>query len=172
MVDIADYFTQPLYFGSKTVEFKIGCEIDLLNRLMSLYRQAKGCFGVTDAKRLIPLFRKAITFSSVFGTSGGGVMVQARKAGETESVSFSILKETNSEIIPALLPAIAAQMILEGTLNFSGIAKLPDWLTQDRLKNELSRRNVHLMMKPRGSKSWVAFTAVRQKEPRGGSLVI
>jgi hypothetical protein len=51
-------------------------------------------------------------------------------------------RETDGHIIPALLPAIAARMILEKEISFKGIADLRTWISFDQFLAELNSRGV------------------------------
>src|SRR5207249_8927181 len=83
VVDIADYFLQPSYFGVKTVEFKIGSELDILNRTLSAVRQFKRVLNSKNADWLLPMSKALIYAASLFGTSQGGVMVEV--SGQTHA---------------------------------------------------------------------------------------
>lgn len=141
--DIADYFLQPMYFGVKTVEFKIGSELDILNRGLSGLHQAKR-LGFKSLDWPWPVFRALIHVASLFGTSQGGVVVQVSVENHiaARSMSLGVLVEESGEVIPAILPSVATQMILQGEVTCAGIVPLPDWLPRTRLTKELTKRQV------------------------------
>ena len=60
----------------KTVEFKIGSELDVLNRMLSGLRQFKRALHFKKWNWLLPPSRALIYAASLFGTSQGGVMVE------------------------------------------------------------------------------------------------
>jgi hypothetical protein len=74
VVDIADYFLQPIYFGVNNVEFKIGSELDLLNRTLSGLRLFKKVSRLKIVDWLLPTSRALIYAASLFGTSQGSVI--------------------------------------------------------------------------------------------------
>jgi short subunit dehydrogenase-like uncharacterized protein len=71
VVDIADHFIQPRYFGTKTVEFRIGSELRALNVLLSTVRRMRQALKI-PAGWLIPIGRALIHIAAPFGSSGGG----------------------------------------------------------------------------------------------------
>jgi hypothetical protein len=157
VVDIADYFVQPRYFGTRTVEFKIGAELDFLNRSLSFVGWLKRLLRASNVDWLVPIARPFILFCSLFGTSRGAVMVHASD-GQANPVTawWAAFREERGEIIPAILPSIAAQMILNRGLRFSGLAPLPDWLSRERFIEEMTKRQVKLATKSNGD-SWTGI---------------
>jgi hypothetical protein len=144
VVDIADYFTQVKLFGAKTVEFKIGSEFGWLNRGLSGVREFRRVLGLRSLQPFVPLFRGLLGLASYLGTSRGAVLVEA--GAETSSgmreMKLAVFRETDGHIIPALLPSIAARMILNGEVSHPGIPHLGEWLDFERLLEELSARGV------------------------------
>ncbi len=159
VVDIADYFTQPLYFGAKSVEFKIGSELDLLNRGLAAFRLAREWLGIRNARRFIPFFRKVIGAARLFGSSQGALMVEVTDSGTTpeRTMSICVFREENGETIPAILPGVATRMILDGELCFSGIASLPDWISFTRFASELGARGVRMATKLEADDGWTPW---------------
>lgn len=155
VVDIADYFLQPKYFGVHNVEFKIGSEMDFLNRSLSIVRQLKLVLGMKSLDWLMPISRALILITSPFGTSQGGVMVEVSGKGGIGRMKIyvSALAEKRGEIIPAILPSVAAKMILEEKIPTHGIVPLSDWLSTEMLAAELAKRRVKLTANSEGR--WV-----------------
>jgi hypothetical protein len=152
VVDVADYFLQPIYFGVKNVEFKIGSELDLLNHALSGLRRFKGALNLKNMDYLMPVSRALIYAASFFGTSQGGVMVEV--SGKTNAgkrtMWLSVLSGEKGQVIPALLPSLAAQMLLRGEVTCRGIVPLPDWLSRQRFVEELSKRRLKMAEKTEG----------------------
>ena len=148
VVDIADYFLQPKYFGVNEVEFKIGSELFLLNFSLSVVRKLKRAAGAQRIDWLTPIARGLVLLMSPFGTSQGGVMVEVSGKGPDGSrkILMSIFAEQHGEIIPAILPSVAAQMILQQKIPFSGIVPLPEWLSRETLAHELTKRQAKIVI--------------------------
>lgn len=149
VVDIADYYLQPMYFGVKDVEFKIGSELDFLNRMLAGLREFKRTLGSVNVDWLLPICRVLIQAAALLGTSQGGVMVEV--SDQNRSMSLSVFAAEHGEIIPALLPSLATQMLLRGEINQRGIVRLPDWLSREGLLNELAARNLRMATKIEGT---------------------
>jgi hypothetical protein len=143
VVDIADHFIQPRYFGTRTVEFRIGSELGVLNWLLSAVRRARLAFGI-PLGWLVSMGRAPIQIAALFGSTAGGVMVEvAGYAGdERRSEAWCVLAGHGGERIPSMIAAIAAGMVLRKEITGGGIVPLPDWITRDRLIQELSARGI------------------------------
>ena len=160
VVDIADYFLQRLYFRVQTVEFKIGSELDLLNRSLSALRSLKCFLGLKRLNWIMPLSRMLIDLASWFGTSQGAVMVEVSGEGKVgvQKMSLSVFAERHGEVIPSILASIAAHKILTGEVGYSGIVRLPDWLSKDTFIAELSKRQIQLAIKESDSNGWELYS--------------
>ncbi len=156
VVDVADYFLQPIYFGVKNVEFKIGSELDLLNRTLSGLREFKEALNLKNVNWILAMSRALIYAASLIGTSHGGVMVEVsgKHNGEDRTMWLSVLSGEKGQVIPALLPSLAAQMLFRGEVTYRGIVPLPDWLSRQRFVEELSKRRLKMAEKTEGI--WVA----------------
>jgi hypothetical protein len=154
VVDIADHFTQPLYFQTQTVEFRIGSELRALNLLLSSVRRLRQVFGI-PLRWLIPIGRALIHASAVLGSTSGGVMVEVAGCSDSEShvETWCVFASEGGERIPAILPAIAAEMVLRGEITGSGIVPLPDWIAPDRLLAELAARGIKVVVRLQGRES-------------------
>ena len=161
VVDIADYFLQPLYFGVETVEFKIGSELDVLNRALSALREFKELLGLKSVDWLLPMSKALIYAASLFGTSHGGVMVEVsgHREGIKGNISLGVFAVEHGEVIPAILPSVATQMILHGEIAAKGIVPLPDWLPSRRFVEELTKRRINISVKV--DRCWLPYQAAR-----------
>ncbi len=157
VVDIPDYDLQPLYFGTRTVEFKIGSESRLLNHGLTLIRWLKEWLPNRRFGSLIPFFRGTIYVASFFGTSQGGLRVEVigPKQNGARAVALSVFTDQKGERIPAILPSIAAQMILNREWQKPGVVYLPHWLSRERLNEELQQRGIQFASKDSPRAEWV-----------------
>jgi hypothetical protein len=143
VVDIADHFIQPRYFGTRTVEFRIGSELCALNLLLSAVGRARQAFRV-PLSWLVGIGRVLIQVAALFGSTAGGVLVEVTGyAGEEpRSESWCVLAGHGGERIPSMIAAIAADMVLRKEIAGSGVVPLPDWITRDGLIGELAARGI------------------------------
>lgn len=147
VVDIADHFTQPKYFQTQTVEFRIGSELQSLNAMLSALRWIRQTFALSP-RWLIPISRAVIHVCALFGSSAGGVMVEVtgHLDGERRSQTWCVLADEGGERIPSMLAAIAAEMVLRREIAAKGIVPLPDWITENRLVAELGARGIRIVV--------------------------
>jgi hypothetical protein len=148
VVDIADHFIQPHYFQTQTVEFRIGSELRALNLMLSAVRRVSQVLSIS-LRWLIPIGRALIHFSAPFGSTAGGVMVEVSGYSSDEHLSetWCVFTDEGGERIPALLPAIAAHMVLGEEIAGNGIVPLPDWITRERLVAELAARGIKVVVR-------------------------
>jgi hypothetical protein len=157
VVDIADYSLQRLYFNTPTVEFKIGSELDLLNRSLSLIRIINGSLHRAIGRWFIPPARAIIGIASLLGTTQGGVMVRMfgrDHSGDDRADAICVFAEKRGEIIPAILPSVAGQMILAGHIKTPGIVRHTDWISRERLIGELNTRGVQIFIRAGQQGDW------------------
>jgi len=157
VVDIADHFIQPHYFRTKTVEFRIGSELHVLNLLLSAVRRMRQALKISP-RWLIPIGRGVIYASALFGSSAGGVMVEVTgySGNERRSETWCVFAGEGGERIPSIVPAIAADMLLRGEIRGNGIVPLPDWIARERLVAELSSRGINVAVRSEDGE-WHAF---------------
>jgi hypothetical protein len=157
VVDIADHFIQPHYFRTQTVEFRIGSELRALNLLLSAVRRTRQVLGIS-LPWLIPTGRVLTHVAALLGSTAGGVMVEVTgySGNERRCETWCVLAGEGGERIPAVLPAIAADMVLRGEITGNGIIPLPDWITRDRLVAELAARGIKVEVRSEGGE-WHTF---------------
>jgi len=154
VVDIADYFVQPHYFGTKTVEFRIGSELWILNSMFSWLAALRGKLRV-PAKFLIAPSRFVVALSALFGTSRGGVLIRVEgwSNEKHQQIEWAVWANQRGELIPAILPAIAAAMLLAGKIPKKGIVA-PGWIGREQLVAQLSARGVNVAARTNPSDPW------------------
>jgi len=159
VVDIADYFVQPHYFGTKAVEFRIGSELLILNLLFSWLAALRGKLGM-PAKFLIAPSRLAVALFAPFGTSQGGVWIriEGRLDGEHRQVEWAVWANERGERIPAVPAAIAAAMLLAGKVPKEGIVP-PNWISYEQLVAELLTRGIRVASRANSSDPWHLVSA-------------
>jgi Saccharopine dehydrogenase NADP binding domain len=151
VVDIADHFIQPRYFGTQTVEFRIGSELRALNLLLSVVRRLRQALGI-GVSGLVSISRVLVHLAALFGSTAGGVMVEvAGYAGkERRSETWCVFAGEGGERIPSMLPAIAADMILRKEIAGTGIVPPTDWIARDQLVEKLAARGIRVAVRSGG----------------------
>jgi len=154
VVDIADHFVQPFYFGTKTVEFRIGSELKILNLLLSAVSRMRRVLRMPE-RWLTTISRPLIYVAAAFGSTAGGVVVEiSGYAGEERRTeSWCVFAAENGERIPSVMAAIAAGMVLGKRIVGGRIAPLPGWITRDQLLRELNARGIRTAVRS-GAGEW------------------
>jgi hypothetical protein len=165
VVDSPDYHLQPFYFNSQTVEFKIGAEFDYLNQSLAFVNKLKSIFGIKTLNVLIPLFRKIIGFAGLFGTTRGGVMVEVspEEGNPSSTITTSVYTGEHGEVIPAILPSIATQMILKKEILDQGIVSLAHWLPKERFIEEFNKRDINVSCRNAINGDWTPISEAEEK---------
>jgi hypothetical protein len=78
-------------------------------------------------------------------------MVEVSRQNHPQNMQLSVFATSRGEVIPALLPSLATQMLLQGEITRRGIVPLPDWLPRKRLLDELTRRDIKMASKTDGA---------------------
>jgi hypothetical protein len=161
VVDIPDYFTQRVYFNTPNVEFRIGSELAVLNKALSAIRWTREHLGIPKGRWFLVPARALIHLAAPFGTTQGGVMVEVSgkdTVGQPTTRALCVYAPERGEVIPAILPSLAAQMILSGEIKQTGIAPLTNWISADRLLVELAKRNIQVASRKGNTGAWTACT--------------
>jgi hypothetical protein len=169
VVDIADHFIQPRYFGTQTVEFRIGSELRALNLLLSGVRCLRQALGI-GVSGLVPISRVLVHVATLFGSSAGGVMIEvAGCAGEEHrSEAWCVFAVDGGERIPSMLPAIAADLILRKEITGTGIVPPTNWIARDQLVDKLAARGIRVAVRSGGGQWRAVGGAETRGEPGDG----
>jgi len=158
VVDIADHFIQPRYFGTQTIEFRIGSELSALNLVLLAVRRLRQTLRI-GVSGLVPISRLLVHVAALFGSTAGGVMIEvAGYAGEEHrSETWCVFAGDGGERIPSTLPAIAADMILRKEITGTGIVPPTDWIARDQLVDKLAERGIRVAVRSEGGE-WRAVS--------------
>ena len=87
------------------------------------------------------------------------VEVSGHCDGATRNISLGVFAVEHGEVIPAILPSVATQMILQGEISAKGIVSMPDWLPRQRFVDELTKRRINISVKT--DRNWLPYEAAR-----------
>src|SRR6185436_14655218 len=141
LVDVPDLELFPALFGARTVEFRVGAELAVLNRLLGLAASLGG-----DLARFTALLRRAAALFGSLGHDWGGVGVEVSDGKRTRRAT--IVASERGQRIP-VLPAVAtlSRLLCEDRA-VTGLLPLDSWLTRDELQKECARRGYALAVGP------------------------
>jgi Saccharopine dehydrogenase NADP binding domain len=159
VVDIADYFVQPHYFGTRSVDFRIGSELRFLNAMFSWIAVLRSKLRI-PTRLLIAPSRLVVALAALSGTSQGGVWIRVEGVsnGKSRQIEWCVWTRERGEIIPAIPAAIAAEMLLAGKIAKKGIVP-PDWIDREQLVAELAARGVSVATRGNSGDPWRPVSA-------------
>jgi len=147
LVDAPDLELFPELFGARTVEFRAGAELGVLNAAVSaLARLARGG-AVRDWTRHEPLLRAGMALFSRLGTSAGalGVEVGGTRAGKQCRARACVAGSERGERIAVLPAAVIARRVLDARAS-GGVLAWHRWLDREGLEREAARRGFRLVV--------------------------
>jgi hypothetical protein len=77
-------------------------------------------------------------------------MVEVSCQNHPQNMCLSVFAPVRGEVIPAVLPSVATQMLLEGEITCRGIVPLPVWLPRARFLQELTKRDIKMASRTEG----------------------
>jgi Saccharopine dehydrogenase NADP binding domain len=137
LVDVPDHEIFPILFGARTVEFRAGSELQILNGCISLlYRTRRNWVSSSG------LLRRAMGLVRWIGHDWGGIGVEV--SGDTTRRAF-VVADSRAERIAAMPACVMTGALLCGVENRS-VNSYNDWLTEHELRNECERRGFRLVV--------------------------
>ena len=137
LVDVPDHDIFPELFGARTVEFRAGSELGLLNRCVSVLASTRRNWAAWSG-----FYQKAAALLSGVGHDGGAIGVEVTG---TNLRSASIIADMQGERIAALPAAVMTQQLLSG-VPYRGLVSYADWLNGEQLRSECDRRGFRLIL--------------------------
>ena len=137
LVDVPDHSIFPELFNAGTVEFRAGSELAFLNAMLSLLRSTRrnwSGFGL--------VFQRVVSLFSWLGHSSGAVGVEVSGSVRRR---VSILGESRAQRIAVLPAAVMTSALLSGR-PASGVISFNDWITENEMRNECTRRGFRLIV--------------------------
>jgi len=125
-------------FDGCSFEFKVGSDVDLMNRGIEIVSWLKRKFAIADPLEIRSVLGAIMRSLSVLGSDRGAARVEV--TGEGGRYVGTVSARERGHRIPSVLAAIAAARILEGRLTES---RLDRWLPD--LGDELARRKLELV---------------------------
>ena len=140
------YRTQPFgdpalmseLFDGSSFEFKVGSDVDLMNRGLEAVSWLKRKRVIRDPRMIRSVLGAIVRTLSILGTDRGAA--RAEVTGDRGRYVGSVVARDRGHRIPSVLAAIAAARLLEGRLVES---RLDRWLPD--LDVELARRKLELI---------------------------
>lgn len=111
VIEVPDQRLLAPVFGARTVEFRAGMELSVMNRGLAALSWARGWLGFGMPGWLVSAVRGAAVLLAPFGSDAGGMVVEVtgRSAGGWERRRWVLLAERGEG---PFLPAVAARALL------------------------------------------------------------
>jgi len=137
LVDVPDHAIFPDLFKARTVEFRAGSELAFLNAVLSLLRGTRHNWSNWGA-----IFQRAAALFSGLGHDFGAIGVEVSGSARRRA---SIIGESRGERL-AVMPAAVMTSTLLSESTARGMISFKDWITEDQLRNECTRRGFRLLV--------------------------
>jgi saccharopine dehydrogenase-like protein len=137
LVDVPDHAIFPDLFKARTVEFRAGSELAFLNRVLSLLRRTRHNWS-----NWASVFQRAAALFSGLGQNCGAIGVEVKGWAHRR---VSIIGESRGERLAVMPAAVMTSALLSGSAT-RGVTSFKDWITQDQLRNECTRRGFRLIV--------------------------
>jgi len=138
LVDVPDHEILPELLGARTVEFRAGSELHLLNRCISLLRRTRRSWVEWSA-----VFQRAAALLSWIGHDWGALGVEV--SGSFSRRRISVIADSAGERIAVMPASIMASALLSGA-PLHGLVPPTHWLTHKELRGECEKRGFRLVV--------------------------
>ncbi len=138
LVDVPDHEIFPELFSARTVEFRAGSELHLLNNSLSLLARIRH-----DWTNWTWILQSAAAMFGRLGHDCGAVGVEV--LGGSQRRRVSIVADSRAERIAVMPASIMATALLSGA-NHSGLVSHAHWLSRGELDDECIKRGFRLIV--------------------------
>ena len=145
--DAPDYDLLPRYFKAKTVTFKCGFDLDLINHSLAVLRICKRLtsYPVECLASALIALSKTIAF---LGAGQGMLRVEVLGRIEGRSARWlgTIHANVRGQRVAAVPAAVAGAAFWNGEIRTSGILPMYEWIEPREYLKHLERRGFHCMV--------------------------
>jgi hypothetical protein len=138
LVNVPDLEIFPELFHARTVEFRAGSELQLLNECLSLLSATR-----RNWVAWAHAFQRGASMFSWIGHDAGAIAVEVRGAALRQAC---IVADSKGERI-AVMPATVMVSLLLSDRMGPGVVSYRDWLTEDQLRHECEKRGFRLIVR-------------------------
>jgi len=137
LVDVPDHEIFPRLFAADTVEFRVGSELKILNRCLSLLRRTRLNWASWSS-----LLQRGLGLFGWMGHDWGAIGVEVSGAVRRRAY---IVADSRAERI-AVLPASVMAARLLADVPYRGLVSYRDWLSEEQLRAECEKRGFRLVV--------------------------
>ena len=140
LIGAPDLLLFPEYFGARTVEFRAGLELGIMQHSLAVWSWLRARNLAPNPARFTRLFHRVAGWMEPLGTDRGGMVVHVAGGGETHS--WTLLAEAgDGPFIPAIPALITLGKLARGEVP-AGARPALDLFTLDEAQTALGRLNV------------------------------
>ena len=148
LVNAPDYDILPATFGARTVAFRVGSEIRILNTMVSGLALLSRRGVVRDWSRWAAPLRLGMAVSGLVGHDTGsvGVRVCGRRAGIRTAIRACVVADHVGQGIPVMPAVLMTMALIADRVPKTGLLPVDTWLTRGQLESECRRRSYRLVV--------------------------
>ena len=148
LVDVPDHELFPELFAARSVTFRVGSELTILNWAVSVLACLSRRGWVNRWDHWTGPLRRCMALAGFLGSDSGavGVLVSGRRDGRTALVRASVVADREGRRIPVMPAAIMAQRLLTNPTCCRGLVELDRWIDRTCLAAECTRRSLRLVV--------------------------
>lgn len=152
LVDVPDHELFPALFNASTVEFRVGAEIAMFNRICSLLALFARTGIVQTWAPLAAPMTKALGITGFLGHDWGALGVECTGLTEGSRICqrACIIATHHGQYIPVMPATVMCMRLLKGERHVGGIVPLKEWLNRAELEVECQRRGYELVVHSEG----------------------
>jgi hypothetical protein len=148
LVDVPDHEIFPALFSAQQVEFRVGAEIDLFNRMLSIlawpYRRGQSSAPLLRFSGVLQFLMGLTWFIGHDWGAVGVVATGKTKDGLRSSYRACVMADHKGHCIPVMPAAIMTAMLLSAPQH--GLIPVERWLTREALERECDRRGFRVTL--------------------------
>jgi hypothetical protein len=144
LVDVPDHEIFPDLFGAKRVEFRVGSELNVLNRGMSALAWITRRGIVRDWRPSASILRHVMGAFRFVGHEWGAVGVEV--TGGAVRRRACVVAERSGQRIPVMPAAVMTAKLLSEECPFHGLAPLDTWIDGAQMRTECESRGFRLVV--------------------------
>jgi hypothetical protein len=137
LVDVPDHEIFPRLFDARTVEFRAGSELRILNGCLSLLQRTRRSWVSSS-----PLLQRTAGLLSWIGHDWGAIGVEVKGTAVRRAC---IVADSHGERI-AVMPACVMVAALLSGVQYSGLISYSGWLSEAQLRRECDKRGFRLVV--------------------------
>ena len=158
LVDVPDHAIFPELFGARTVEFRVGAEIQAFNHASAMLAWMRSMKLIPGLVGMAPLLEFTVGLFGQHGHDWGAIGVEVT-GGTSEdhgadgngkrtakTVRVCLVSDHRGHHMPVLPAVIMVERLVNCPGEFAGLVPLAEWINQSELENQCEKRGYRLIV--------------------------